>query len=440
MKRILYRIIIVTLILCTLCSCRVSISEDYVAEIQAQAQAFDFADAAERISSVTGVEMTEIFLESMGEEKAQGIIDAIDGGTYTDRTWLDVTGYSYHVINDMLSGNINADNISDFGFNGKESFTVSFVGDILFDPDFRPMVHASSMGGVLNCIDTATVDYLKSSDVFLINNEFTVGERGTPLQGKTWTFQAHPDRLDLFKQMGVDIVSLANNHVYDYGQTGFEDTIANLDKAGIPHIGAGMNLGEAAKGHYFIVNGIKVGIIAASSAEKVYFTPVAEENKPGVMGTYDSTEFIRAIKAADAQCDILVAYVHWGTENTTKLDADQITMAREYIDAGVDAVIGGHPHCLQGMDFYKDVPIIYSVGNFWFNSKSLDSCVITLKINNNADMETLIVPLEQKNCETRFLVEEAERRALFDRVEGFEPKTVSIADDGLISLKEQELQ
>ena len=133
MKRTLYKIITVTLILCTLCSCRVSISEDYVAEIQAQAQAFDFADAAERISSVTGVEMTEVFLESMGEEKAQGIIDAIDGGTYTDRTWLYVTGYSYHVINDMLSGNINAENISDFGFNGKGSFTVSFVGDILFD-------------------------------------------------------------------------------------------------------------------------------------------------------------------------------------------------------------------------------------------------------------------------------------------------------------------
>ena len=440
MKRTLCKIIIISLILCALCSCRVSISEDYVAEIQAQAQAFDFADAAERIKSVTGVEMTDIFLESMGEEKAQSLVDAIDGGTYTDRTWLEVTGYSRHVINDLLSGNINAGNVSDFGFNGKESFTVSFVGDILFDPDFRPMVHASSMGGVLNCIDTATVDYLKSSDVFLINNEFTVGERGAPLQGKTWTFQAHPDRLDLFKQMGVDIVSLANNHVYDYGQVGFEDTVANLDKAGIPHIGAGMNLGEAAEGHYFIVNGIKVGIIAASSAEKVYFTPVAEENKPGVMGTYDSTEFIKAIKAADAQCDILVAYVHWGTENTTKLDDDQITMAREYIDAGVDAVIGGHPHCLQGMDFYKDVPIIYSVGNFWFNSKSLDSCVITLRINNNMNMETLIVPLEQKNCETRFLVDEAERRALFDRVEGFEPKTVSIADDGMITLKEQELQ
>lgn len=435
MKKIIYRVFIITLILCTLCSCKVSISDGYVAHIQAQANAFDFEEAAQRIKSETGVEMTGVFLESMGEEKAQQLIDALDDGTYTDLTWLKVTCYSRLVISDMLSGNIDAANISDFGFNGKDSFTVSFVGDILFDPDFRPMVHANEMGGVLNCIDTAVVDYLKASDVFLINNEFTVGERGTPLQGKTWTFQVHPDRLQLFKQMGVDIVSLANNHVYDYGQVGFEDTIANLDKAGIPHVGAGMNLAEAAEGHYFIVNGIKVGIVAASCAEKVYFTPVAEENSLGVMGTYDSSKFLEAIKAADAQCDVLVAYVHWGTENTTKLDAAQINMAREYIDAGVDAVIGGHPHCLQGMDFYKGVPIIYSVGNFWFNSKSLDSCVITLRINDEIKTEALIVPLEQKNCETRLLVSESERRGLFDRVEGFEPQGVTIADDGLISPK-----
>jgi poly-gamma-glutamate synthesis protein (capsule biosynthesis protein) len=194
-----------------------------------------------------------------------------------------------------------------------------------------------------------------------------------------------------------------------------------------------MNLEEASKAHYFIVNGIKVGIIAASSAEKVRFTPVADENSLGVMGTYDSAKFLDAIRIADAQCDILVAYVHWGTENTTKLDADQITMAREYIDAGVDAVIGGHPHCLQGMDFYNDVPIIYSVGNFWFNSKSLDSCVITLRIDNQLKTEALIVPLEQKGRETRLLTEDSERRALFDRVESYEPQGVTISDNGVIT-------
>ena len=85
------------------------------------------------------------------------------------------------------------------------------------------------------------------------------------------------------------------------------------------------------------------------------------------------------------------------------------------------------------MEFYNGKPIVYSVGNFWFNSKSLDSCVITLKIDNQLKTEALIVPLEQKGCETRLLTDESERRALFDRVESYEPQGVVIADNGLIT-------
>ena len=150
------------------------------------------------------------------------------------------------------------------------------------------------------------------------------------------------------------------------------------------------------------------------------------------MGTYDSADFIEAIKAADAQCDILVAYVHWGTENTTVLEDAQINMAREYIDAGVDAVIGGHTHCLQGMEYYNGVPIVYSVGNFWFNSKTLDSCVITLNIDREMKTEISLLPLKQEGCETRLLTEFDERRALFDRVESYAPQGVTITDEGVI--------
>lgn len=432
MKRKIYSILlIVTLLICTLCSCKTDVDVP-VTDAYVQTDVLDYDASAQLVAEKTGVPMTAAYLESMGEDMVRELISSIENGTYTDLTWLTLTGYSYHVTCDILTGNINADNISNFGFNGKDNFTVSFVGDILFDPDFRPMVHANEMGGVLNCIDTATVDYLKASDVFLINNEFSLGSRGAPLPGKTWTFQVNPERLSLYKDMGVDIVSLANNHVYDYGIEGFEDTLKYLDEAGIPRVGAGMNLGEAAEGYYFVVNGVKVGIIAASCAEKKYFTPVATETTPGIMGTYETADFIEAIKVADSQCDVLVAYVHWGTENTTKLDDNQKSFAREYIDAGVDAVIGGHTHCLQGMEFYNGKPIVYSVGNFWFNSKSLDSCVITLRIDNELKTEALIVPLEQKGCETRLLTEESERRALFDRVQSYEPQGVVIADDGLI--------
>lgn len=426
------KIIIVTLLLFSLCACSFKADPVIVPVATTTDAGFDYYAAASKISGASGLPVTPEFLESMGEDIAAQLVQSVDSGAYSEKTWLSLTGYSYHVISDMLSGRLNADNIKDCGNNGKELFSVAFVGDILFDKDFRPMVHANEMGGVLNCIDKSVVDYLNACDVFLINNEFTIGERGSPLPGKTWTFQVEPEKTQLLKDLGADIVSLANNHIYDYGEVGFFDTIDNLKKAGIPYIGAGNNIDEASKPYYFIVNGVKVGIVAASCAEKTTsFNPVATAEAHGVMGTYDSTAFVETIRKADAECDILVAYVHWGTENTTVLDEQQKTLAREYIDAGVDAVIGGHTHCLQGMEFYKDVPIVYSVGNFWFNSKNLDSCVITLEINGDADMDIRIMPLKQQNCETRLLTGE-DARALFDRVESYEPQGVAIADDGLI--------
>lgn len=433
MKKYVSFVITITLILFSMSSCKVVVEPETIPVAATTEAGFDYASAASKLSAISGLPVTEEFLKNMGEDITLRLVSAVDSGTYTEKTWLSVTGYSYFVTKDILSGNYTADNIKDCGNNGKDSFSVAFVGDILFDKDFRPMVHANEMGGVLNCIDKSVVDYLNACDVFMINNEFTIGERGEPLPGKTWTFQVEPDKIQLFRDLGADIVSLANNHIYDYGEVGFFDTIDNLKKAEMPFVGAGSNLDEAAKPYYFIVNGVKVGIVAASCAEKTTsFNPVATAETHGVMGTYDSAAFIDAIKKVDAECDILVAYVHWGTENTTVLDDRQKTLAREYIDAGVDAVIGGHTHCLQGMEFYKNVPIVYSVGNFWFNSKNLDSCVITLEIGGEGDMGIRIMPLKQQNCETRLLTG-ADSRALFDRVESYEPQGVSIADDGLIT-------
>ena len=399
MKKYIIGILIITLLF-SLTSCKVVVEPEAIPIVTTTQAGFDYASAASKLSAVSGLPVTSKYLENLGEETALRLVSAVDSGTYTEKTWLSVTGYSYYVTKDILSGNYNAENIKNCGNNGKDSFSVAFVGDILFDKDFRPMVHANEMGGVLNCIDKSIVE---------------------------------PDKIQLFRDLGADIVSLANNHIYDYGEVGFFDTIDNLKKAGMPYVGAGSDVDEASKPYYFVVNGVKVGIVAASCAEKTTsFNPVATAETHGVMGTYDSAAFVDAIKKADAECDILVAYVHWGTENTTVLDEQQKTLAREYIDAGVDAVIGGHTHCLQGMEFYKNVPIVYSVGNFWFNSKNLDSCVITLEVGREGDLGIKIMPLKQQNCETRLLTGD-DARALFDRVESYEPQGVMIADDGLIT-------
>lgn len=427
--------LLVGLILCSLCSCR-RLDDGQVAAAFAWTAEFDYDSASRIVSEAAGFAVPADFLKDLGEEKAGQLVAEANGGTFADSTWRKVTGFTRHVVVDTINGALNSDNIFDFGNNGSNSFTVSFVGDILFDPDFAPMVHARAKGGVLGkCIDQQIVDHLKGSDIFLINHEFSTGSRGKPLYNKSWTFQAPESSLSMLKEMGADIVSLANNHVYDYGEQGFYDTLDNLKKAGIPYIGAGRNIEEAKKGCYFVINGCKVGIVAASRAEKVRFTPVSTGNNPGVMGTYDNADFLNVIKDARSQCDILFVYVHWGTENSTALERAQTDGAREYIDAGADVIVGAHTHCLQGMEFYKGKPIIYSVGNFWFNSKTLDSCVMTFTVDGDMNVQTRILPLLQKGCETKLLTAADERRALFDRVESYEPQGVNINDDGIVTAR-----
>lgn len=438
-KRFLYIFITIILVLFSLTSCQLGQGEapgfnlDFTADT-----GYDYDSAADAISEASGIEIPAAFFAQMGQEQTEKLMQEVENGTYTEKSWLKCAGFSYKVMLDILNGRLNSPNIHNFGHNGKPTFGVSFVGDINFDPDFNNMVHASNKGGIMNCFDPKVVEYLNATDVCLINNEYTIGTGGSPIAAKTWTFQVSPDKIDILKQLGADIVTLANNHVFDYGEAGFLSTLDELDKAGMPRVGAGRNIDEAGQGQFFIVNGCKVGIVAASRAEKKgdLFTQIADENKPGVMGTYESAEFLKAIRAAKEQCDVLIVNVHWGTEMTTVLEDAQKTMAREYIDAGADVIIGGHPHCLQGMDFYKNKPIIYSIGNFWFNSRTVDSCIITVEIDADMNVTPKIVPLVQRNCESHMLTEYDERRALFDRVESYEPQGVTIYDDGTIRLAE----
>ncbi len=426
MKRILYYIFIITLILCFLSSCS---NSDKITVVST----YDYEGAASVISQASGLDVTADFLKKNFEKKEiRQLVSAADSGEYTQKTWLEVTGYSYYVISDMIKGVHNAQNITNYGYNGKSTVRVSVAGDITFAPERPVMLYAAENGGVMKCFDKSLVRQLKSSDVFLLNCETAISENGEPIADKVWTFRSHPDSIEFLKELGVDVVSLANNHVYDYGETAFEDTMQNLKNAGMPYVGAGMNLVEAVNGHYFIVNGIKIGIVAASRAEKYYMTPVATFASPGIMGTYDSEDFIEAIKIAEQRCDFLIAYVHWGTEYSKELDEAQKTMSREYIDAGADAVIGAHPHCLQGMEFYNGVPVIYSLGNFWFNDKTLDSGVVTLEIDEDLNLKVEFTPLLQDNCESKLVTKRKERRALFDRIESYEPQGVEISNDGEI--------
>lgn len=302
---------------------------------------------------------------------------------------------------------------------------LSFAGDICLDDSCAVMRDYIGQGEKLeNNIAPELLRVMRDADVCWVNNEFAYSDRGAPLENKMYTFRADPKRVSMLQEMGVDIAGLANNHVYDFGEEAMEDTLDTLRKAGIAGVGAGKNLEEAVSPVYTVADGKKIAFVAASRAEKFRMTPQATEEAAGILRCYDTELFVEAIRQARAQADYVIALVHWGTEYSTELEEVQEATGREYMDAGADIVIGAHTHCLQGIEYYQGKPIIYSLGNFWFNDKSLDTMLLQIHLAGEdrtseitADnVEIQIVPAKQENCRTRML-EGEEAELLFDYLE-----------------------
>ena len=315
-----------------------------------------------------------------------------------------------------------------------ERVTFAFAGDILLDDSYAMMYHYRNRGSDLyDTFSTALLERMRSADVFMLNNEFPFSTGGTPTPGKKFTFRANPSNIELYEQMGVDVVSLANNHAYDYGETALMDTFSTLENANIPYVGAGRNIDEAKKPLYLIANGIKIAIVSATQIER-NATPDTKEataTSAGVLRCMDPSALLEVIAEAKANSDFVVLYIHWGTESQEQTDWLQDEQAPIYAQAGVDLIIGDHPHCLQKIDVVSGVPVIYSLGNFWFNSKTQNTCLVEITVNKDG-METFqFIPCIQNDCRT-ILLEGNEKDGVLNYMRGLSPN-VLIDDDGYVT-------
>ena len=294
--------------------------------------------------------------------------------------------------------------------------TLGFAGDINLDETWTVMKHMRQKGkGIQGCIDPRQ---MRSCDYMVLNNEFSISNRGKAMKGKAYTFRAPRRNVKLLQQLGVDAVSLANNHVYDYGERAFLDTLSALENNGIKYTGGGKDSKEAKKPVYFQSKGKTIAVIAATRAEKYILTPAAGKHSPGVFRTYDDTQYVRAIRRAKKKADVVIAFVHWGTEYSTKLESAQTSQAKDYINAGADVVVGAHTHCLQGVGYYKGKPIFYSLGNYWFNEKTLYTTLLLLTIRKNGSVEARMLPCLQSGRETHLLTGKSKVRKFVNYVNG----------------------
>jgi poly-gamma-glutamate synthesis protein (capsule biosynthesis protein) len=240
-------------------------------------------------------------------------------------------------------------------------------------------------------------DVFHGADFGFVNLETPVApehSRGS----KAFMFDAPVALPEALKASGINIISFANNHVMDQGWAGFAESREHLKEAGLLFAGTSDNVATAWQPVITESNGIKVGWLGMTrwlnsnrnpdkdDQPHVNFFPYPGESG-GAPGA-DETQVLAAVKAALAQCDLLVISIHWGIEYATAPRPEDVDIAHKMLDAGASVIVGAHPHVLQPIENYRtqdgrDTVIFYSLGNFLSNQSR--SYVDGLNPDSNGD-------------------------------------------------------
>jgi len=239
---------------------------------------------------------------------------------------------------------------------------ITFVGDIMLDDTPGKVVKSGRDPFA------PLAPLLDKADIRVGNLECVVATSGTPEPDKPYTFRAHPRTLPLLKRH-FDALALANNHSGDYGPLAFGEMLDLLDKQGIAYFGGGRTLAAAHRPLIIERKGLRIALLGYDEFFPRSFE--ADVDKPGIAWSEDEQVRLDIATARSTyHADLVIPMMHWGWEHEGKASQRQRQLARVMIDAGADAVVGGHPHVTQDVEQYKGKPIIYSLGNFLFDGFS----------------------------------------------------------------------
>ena len=321
-----------------------------------------------------------------------------------------------------------------------------FSGDIyLSDHVLNAYDRAGDISGVL---DDGYRSLIGEADYFAANQEFPFSSRGQQAPDKQYTFRLPESRVSLMNEIGVDLVTLANNHALDFGTDALLDTVSTLDQAGILHVGAGADSEAARQPAIVDVNGVRVGFIGASRVIPVA-SWTAGASSPGMLTAYDPALLVQTIQETRPLCDYLVVLIHWGVERAEMPVDHQTSLSRQCIDAGADLVVGSHPHVLQGIEYYRGKPIVYSLGNFIFGSSIPRTALLEVSLtpreassdasggasrdaNVSPDASLTLHPGTSSGGFTRMVTEPAKKEEFFQYLEGIS-FDISIDESGAVT-------
>jgi poly-gamma-glutamate capsule biosynthesis protein CapA/YwtB (metallophosphatase superfamily) len=265
--------------------------------------------------------------------------------------------------------------------------TLAFAGDVNFAGRTVRLLKdpATAFGSI--------VPVLKSADFTALNLETAVTSRGRP-QPKTYHFRTTPLAFTALRDAGVDLVTMANNHVLDYGQTGLADTLAAAKAARFPYVGIGTSAAAAWAPYVTTINGTRIAVVGVSQVAELAPSWVATRTRPGEANSINLHRTLAAVRAAKRLAKTVIVFMHWGTEGQACPDRNQLSLAPKLAAAGASIIIGAHAHILQGSGWLGDTFVAYGMGNFlwWEHSYSTATGVLELTLHPRAPLTARFIP------------------------------------------------
>lgn len=269
---------------------------------------------------------------------------------------------------------------------------------IFISGDFAPRHRASEVirNKDFSLLFGDVLPYIKQADISITNLESPLIDEGNPIPKTGPNLKSPTDSIEALKYAGFDMVTLANNHMMDFGVEGLNSTISICKKNGIRCIGAGPNITEASKVCYIDKKGKTIAFI--NCCENEWST--TDGDKPGC-NPLNEVNIYYQIQEAKANADYVILIIHGGHETYELPSPRMKKLYRWFIDLGVDAVIGHHTHCYSGSEIYKGKPIVYSLGNFIFDSNIRDASwnygAFAILSLSDDEIKVELCPFEQCN-------------------------------------------
>lgn len=298
---------------------------------------------------------------------------------------------------------------------------LSAVGDILLSGTVVEMIRNKGYEHPFIFV----LEELKKSDLVFGNLECPLSKRGRSLKNKCCLYSP-AETVKSLKSVGFNVVSLANNHIFDYGYEGFADTIAILKKNNISWFGAGKNLEEARMPAILSINNLSIGFLGYSW--NFIGSINATKNKFGTAPLSEKL-ILEDVKKLKEKTDIVIVSLHWSYERERYPLPSQRKLAHRIIDAGASLILGHHPHVLQGIEEYDNGIIVYSLGNFIFpdvsyeeynliqEQENKESMIFNCEISNNGIEGFDIIPIKSNNQFQPKILKNGEKRLMSERIE-----------------------